>query len=58
VLGPAPAPIARLRDRFRMQVLVKGRDEKRVLAAGSAMARAGVVRDVRVVVDPSPVHML
>jgi primosomal protein N' (replication factor Y) len=61
VLGPAPAPLARLRDRFRFSLLVKGRDEKRVLAAGRAMARAGAegpARDVRVVVDPSPVHML
>jgi primosomal protein N' (replication factor Y) len=61
VLGPAPAPIARLRDRFRFQVLVKGTDEKRVLEAGRAMARAAVreeARDVRVSVDPSPLNML
>jgi len=63
VLGPAPAPLARLRDRFRFQLLVKGRDEKRVLAAGRALARAGneaerESRDLRVAVDPSPVSML
>jgi primosomal protein N' (replication factor Y) len=61
VLGPAPAPLARLRDRFRFSLLVKGRDEKRVLAAGRALARAaaeGAARDVRAVVDPNPVHML
>ena len=60
VLGPAPAPIARLRDRFRFQVLVKGSDEKRVLAAGRAMARAGAgeSRTARVSVDPNPVNML
>ncbi len=63
VLGPAPAPIARLRDRFRFQLLVKGCDEKRVLAAGRALARAGrdaehESRGLRVAVDPSPVSML
>jgi primosomal protein N' (replication factor Y) len=63
VLGPAPAPLARLRDRFRFQLLVKGRDEKRVLAAGRALARAGSDAEresqgLRVAVDPSPVSML
>ena len=61
VLGPAPAPIARLRDRFRFQVLVKGTDEKRVIAAGRAMARAGARREahgIRVSVDPDPLNML
>src|SRR5262249_18981421 len=61
VLGPAPAPIARLRDRFRFQVLVKGTDEKRVLEAGRAMARAAAreeARGVRVSVDPNPLNML
>jgi primosomal protein N' (replication factor Y) len=63
VLGPAPAALARLRGRFRVQVLVKGRDEKRVFDAGRAMARAGVEaergrRGLRVAVDPDPVNML
>jgi primosomal protein N' (replication factor Y) len=61
VLGPAPAPIARLRDRFRFQVLVKGTDEKRVVTAGRAMARAGARREahgIRVSVDPDPLNML
>src|SRR5690606_25497451 len=61
VLGPAPAPLARLRDRFRFQLLVKGRDEKRVLAAGRALAEAAAAAEtggLRVVVDPNPVNML
>jgi primosomal protein N' (replication factor Y) len=60
VLGPAPAPIARLRDRFRVQLLVKGSDEKRVLAAGRALGQLAGERDggVRVVVDPNPIHLL
>jgi len=63
VLGPAPAPLARLRDRFRFQLLVKGRDEKAVREAGRALARAAVALEreapgVRASVDPSPVNML
>jgi len=61
VLGPGPAPIPRLRDRFRVQLLVKGADEKRVLAAGRALADRAHRRDlgdVRIQVDPNPVNML
>jgi primosomal protein N' (replication factor Y) len=61
VLGPGPAPIPRLRDRFRVQLLVKGNDEKRVLAAGRALAARAHRRDgadVRIQVDPNPVNML
>jgi primosomal protein N' (replication factor Y) len=63
VLGPAPAPLARLRDRFRFQLLVKGRDAKAVREAGRALAQAGAAveregRGLRVSVDPSPVNML
>src|SRR5690606_8057191 len=63
VLGPAPAPLARLRDRYRFQLLVKGRDEKAVHDAGRALARAAVAleretRALRVTVDPHPVNML
>jgi len=63
VLGPAPAPLARLRDRFRFQLLVKGRDGKAVHEAGRALAHAAVAlereaRHLRVSVDPNPVNML
>jgi len=61
VLGPGPAPIPRLRDRFRVQLLIKGGDEKRVLAAGRALAERAHRRDlgdVRIQVDPNPVNML
>jgi primosomal protein N' (replication factor Y) len=61
VLGPVPAPIARLRDRFRVQLLVKGHDEKRVLDAGRALAAESHRRDLgdlRIQVDPNPVNML
>jgi primosomal protein N' (replication factor Y) (superfamily II helicase) len=60
VLGPAPAPLARLRDRYRIQLLVKGSDEKRVLAIGRELTRATARddRSVRVQVDPNPLNML
>ncbi len=60
ILGPGPAPIARLRDRHRFQLLLKGRDDTRVRAAARAIAREAPSgpRDVRVQVDPNPVHML
>jgi primosomal protein N' (replication factor Y) (superfamily II helicase) len=60
VLGPAAAPIARLRGRFRFRVLLRARDRgplRAVLAALEA-ARQGVDRRVRVAVDVDPVSML
>ncbi|RIK91569.1 MAG: primosomal protein N' [Proteobacteria bacterium] len=61
VLGPGPSPIARLRDRFRFQILIKGDDAPRVLEAGRALAVLAHGRDlgdVRIQVDPNPVNML
>ncbi len=61
VLGPGPSPIARLRDRFRFQLLLKGNDEKRVLDAGralAAIAHGRGDRGVRIQVDANPVNML
>ena len=61
VLGPGPSPIARLRDRFRFQLLLKGNDEKRVLDAGRALAAIAHGREtagVRIQVDANPVNML
>ena len=59
VLGPGPSPIARLRDRFRFQLLLKGSDEKRVLDAGRALAAISHESGgVRIQVDANPVNML
>ena len=61
VLGPAPAPIARLRDRERVQFLVKGEDRRHMAAIGRALARAGREAenaDLRIAVDPHPITML
>jgi primosomal protein N' (replication factor Y) len=60
VLGPAPSPLARLRDRYRFQLLVRSADEPALRRAGRAMADAAVALSapLRAVVDPNPLNML
>jgi primosomal protein N' (replication factor Y) len=59
VLGPAPAPIARLRDRFRWHLQVHGVDGKRlrdlVLRATAGLRTPD---DVAWIIDVDPVEML
>ncbi|MDI3283614.1 primosomal protein N' [Polyangium sp. 15x6] len=60
VLGPAAAPLARLRGRYRFRVLLRAKD-RRALRAATAVAAAAIAeidRRVRVVVDVDPVAML
>jgi primosomal protein N' (replication factor Y) len=60
VLGPAPAPIARLRGRWRFRVLLRGVDRpalRSVLTVIDA-ARAKEPQRVRVALDVDPVAML
>ena len=59
VLGPAPAPIARLRDRFRWHLQVHGPDGER-LRALVLQATAGLRTpdDVAWIIDVDPVEML
>ena len=57
VLGPAIAPIARVRGLYRMQVLLKGRARRRLGAAlrktlDELAAEKGGIRDLIVDVDP------
>jgi primosomal protein N' (replication factor Y) len=57
VLGPAPAPLARLKNQFRMQLLIKGRKRQQLRgvidAALKAVANNGVnLRSVNVEIDP------
>ena len=58
VLGPAPAPLGKLRGEYRAQVLIKGTNRKRMReAVMAAMAtRPDVAR--RTIVDVDPVSML
>jgi primosomal protein N' (replication factor Y) len=60
VLGPAPAPIARVRGRYRQRVLLKGRDRKPLRLAALAIV-AVIDRGIapaRASVDVDPVSML
>ncbi len=61
VLGPAPAPLSRLRDRERVHFLVKGRDAKRLHEVGWSLTRTGRELEdgsLRVAVDATPLNML
>ncbi len=62
VRGPAPAPLERLRGRFRGLVLVRGRNGAAVRAAAAAgreaVRRQARSRNVRVLVDVDPHNML
>ena len=62
VLGPAPAPIERIKRRFRWQVMVKSQSRAAMRAALAAM-RAEVTpladrNGVRLTIDVDPVNML
>jgi len=62
VLGPAPAPIERLRGRFRWQLLLRGNDSATLRRAArssrEAVRRAAQQHDIRVLVDVDPYSML
>jgi primosomal protein N' (replication factor Y) len=60
VLGPAPAPIARLRGRHRFQVLLKGADPERLRLAARRLLEAAQKLPPRVEasVDAFPMNML
>jgi primosomal protein N' (replication factor Y) (superfamily II helicase) len=58
LLGPAPCPLARIKDRWRWHVLLKGPSEalgRIVRYAATRLPRAG---DVRIVIDRDPVSLL
>ena len=60
VLGPSPAPIARLRGRFRFMCLLKGNDLAALRVASKAVLVAGrrLPREVQMALDALPVNML
>ena len=59
VLGPAPAPIEKLRNRFRWQLLLKGKQSSALLDfARHALELAPKTRNVRLHVDVDPYSML
>jgi primosomal protein N' (replication factor Y) len=60
VLGPAPAPIARVRGRHRYRLLFKGMERKRLREAALAVLAAidAGIAPARASVDVDPVSML
>ncbi len=61
VLGPAPAPIDRIRDRYRWQVLLKGTEGAPLHAVCSAFLEEQAVLskgDIRIAVDVDPESMM
>ena len=58
ILGPAPAPLGRLRGEYRAQLLIKGMNRKKIREAlqSALAARPELAR--RVVVDVDPLSVL
>jgi primosomal protein N' (replication factor Y) len=59
ILGPAPAPIEKLRNRFRWQILLKGKTSSSLLDfAKRAQALFPRARGTRLQIDVDPYNML
>jgi len=58
VRGPAPSPLARLRNRYRFQVMLRAVDRKALRPALLAVVRTRYDRRARVGVDVDPMSML
>jgi len=58
VLGPAPAPLGRLRGEYRAQLLVKGTNRKRIREALRAAIASRPELQRRVIVDIDPLSVL
>jgi primosomal protein N' (replication factor Y) len=60
VVGPAAAPLARLRGRYRFQVLLRARDRRPLRESLLALipARDRLAGQVRIVIDVDPVQMM
>jgi primosomal protein N' (replication factor Y) len=58
VLGPAPAPIARVRGKHRYQLLLRAEDHGPLHRLGRRLLEEHVDRGVEVAVDIDPVAML
>jgi primosomal protein N' (replication factor Y) len=58
ILGPAPAPIERVRGRTRYQIWMFGRDRAALVAASRAGAAVKLGPDVRLAVDVDPQSVL
>ena len=60
VVGPAAAPLARLRGRYRFQILMRARERRPLRTSLLALmpARDRLAGPVRIVIDVDPVQMM
>jgi primosomal protein N' (replication factor Y) len=60
VLGPAPAPLARLRNRYRFRVMLRSADRAALRRVARAIARGieDAKRSAHIVIDVDPVQLL
>jgi primosomal protein N' (replication factor Y) len=58
ILGPAPAPISRLRDRYRYRFMLRSSERGPLRAALLCIVRAPLRRQVHTTVDVDPLNML
>ena len=60
VQGPAPAPVARVRSRWRFRVMLRAaaRPKLRAVLAAIDEARGTLARGVRAAIDVDPVQLL
>lgn len=58
ILGPTPAPLSRLRGRYRFRFVIRAAERGPVRKAAEAVLRAPADRRVRVAIDIDPLHML
>lgn len=60
ILGPAPAPLAKLRGRYRFQILMKGSDENSLLEAARYLQELGhaLPKPAQITLDVNPINML
>jgi primosomal protein N' (replication factor Y) len=58
ILGPAPAPLGKLRGEYRAQLLIKGMNRKKIREALQSALAARPELQRRVVVDVDPLSVL
>ncbi len=60
VLGPAPAPLAKVRGKFRWHILIRSGDIKAVrqMIDRVAECESGLPKGIKVIVDVDPINML
>jgi primosomal protein N' (replication factor Y) len=58
ILGPAPAPLGKLRGEYRAQLLIKGTNRKKVREALQSALAARPELQRRVVVDIDPLSVI